>query len=208
MHTFKNKFDCLRNIKRCRRPFLYYSNSLATFYRELSARNTYLFWLSGMSIQTLICVLVKVELTPRSIWINVRSLGNKSADFVNYVCERKPDLFATTETWLRPNDDAVKAKVCPPGNSLLSVHVLGVCGSGAPLLYHDSLTVRKIVTSERRSFEHSKRIVKSSCSHNLRVVVLYHPVYSKERMVSISTSFAEFLRYLETCINFQRNNCC
>lgn len=38
-----------------------------------------------------------------------------TADFVDYVCETKVDLFAITETWLCPNDDAIRNESCPVG---------------------------------------------------------------------------------------------
>lgn len=45
--------------------------------------------------------------------LNIQLLRNKTADFVDYVCETKVDLFAITETWLCPNDDAVRNESCP-----------------------------------------------------------------------------------------------
>ena len=46
---------------------------------------------------------------------NARSVKNKSADIVDYVCDCKADLFAITETWLGADDAAVRAELCPDG---------------------------------------------------------------------------------------------
>lgn len=43
--------------------------------------------------------------------MNVRSIKNKSAVFVDYVNSCKADLFALTETWLGKNDDAHRQKL-------------------------------------------------------------------------------------------------
>ena len=50
--------------------------------------------------------------------LNIRSLRNKTADFVDYVCKTKVDLFAITETWLCPNNDAIRNESCPVGYDL------------------------------------------------------------------------------------------
>ena len=43
-------------------------------------------------------------------YVLVKSLENKTVDFVDYVCKTKLDLFAIMETWLHvcPNDDAIR----------------------------------------------------------------------------------------------------
>lgn len=43
-------------------------------------------------------------------YVLVKSLENKTVDFVDYVCKTKLDLFAIMETWLHiySNDDAIR----------------------------------------------------------------------------------------------------
>ena len=38
--------------------------------------------------------------------LNAQSLRNKSADFVDYICDFKPDIVAVPETWFKEIDSA------------------------------------------------------------------------------------------------------
>lgn len=76
--------------------------------------------------------------------LNIRSLRNKTADFVDYVCETKVDLFVKTETWLCPNDDAIRNESCPVGYVLVDHSRTGRKGGGTALVYRHSLTVKTI----------------------------------------------------------------
>ena len=131
--------------------------------------------------------------------LNIRSLRNKTADFVDYVCETKVDLFAITETWLCPNDDAIRNESCPVGYVLADHSRTGRRGGGTALVYRNSLTVKKIDAGEKTSFEFSEWTVQSA-SHNLRIIVIYRPPYSDVHKVPMSTFFAEFADYVETIL--------
>ena len=78
--------------------------------------------------------------------LNIRSLRNKTADFVDYVCETKVDLFVKTETWLCPNADAIRNESCPVGYVLVDHSRTGRSrkGGGIALVYRHSLTVKTI----------------------------------------------------------------
>ena len=47
--------------------------------------------------------------------LNARSLNNKSAAFLDLVCNVKADLFTICETWLRDHHSAVLSELTPPG---------------------------------------------------------------------------------------------
>ena len=91
--------------------------------------------------------------------VNIQSLRNKTADFVDYVCKTKVDLFAITETWLCPNDDAVRNESCPVCYVLADHSRTGRRGGGTTLVYWNSLTVKKIATGEKTSFGFSELTV-------------------------------------------------
>ena len=129
--------------------------------------------------------------------LNIRSLRNKTADFVDYVCETKVDLFAITET--RPNDDAIRNESCPVGYVLADHSRTGRRGGSSTLVYRNSLTVKKIDAGEKTSFEFSEWTVQSA-SHHLRIIVIYRQPYSDEHRVTTSTFFAEFADYVETIL--------
>jgi len=70
---------------------------------------------------------------------NVRSLRNKTSDFVDYVCSTNVDIFAITETWLNVNDDTTRCAACPEGYYLADHPRSTGRGGGTALLYRDSL---------------------------------------------------------------------
>lgn len=43
--------------------------------------------------------------------LNARSVRNKSAVLMDYLCDCKADLYAKTETWLTEDDAAVRAEL-------------------------------------------------------------------------------------------------
>ena len=47
--------------------------------------------------------------------LNVRSIRNKSASFLEFVKDNNADLIAVTETWLRPEDtESFITRITPP----------------------------------------------------------------------------------------------
>ena len=52
------------------------------------------------------------------LW-NCQSVRNKTAALQDYLCEKKIDLRALTETWLSSDDDAVRAECIPNGCKIL-----------------------------------------------------------------------------------------
>ena len=53
--------------------------------------------------------------------LNAQSVRNKTADFVDYICENKYDLVAITETWLQKRDNAVRGELRPIGYQLITI---------------------------------------------------------------------------------------
>ena len=53
--------------------------------------------------------------------LNAQSVRNKTADFVDYICENKYDLVAITETWLQKRDNAVRGELRPTGYQLITI---------------------------------------------------------------------------------------
>ena len=63
--------------------------------------------------------------------MNVRSIKNKFAEFVDYVTSCKADLFTLTETWLGKNGFAHRAEITPTAvlaSSLSISHIMIVAG--------------------------------------------------------------------------------
>ena len=131
--------------------------------------------------------------------MNVRSIKNKSAEFVDYVTSCKADLFALTETWLSENDDAHRAEITPTGFKLIDHSRKNRRGGGTGLIFRGILNVEKVAARDLRSFEYLELIV-SSGTFKFRLVILYRPPYSPSHPVSTSTFIADFADYLETLI--------
>ena len=131
---------------------------------------------------------------------NARSVKNKSAAILDYICDCKADLFAITETWLSADDAAVRTELCPEGYKFIDHPRLGRSGGGTGLVYRDSLGIKKADAGEKESFEFSEWTVTSSSSRNLRVVIVYRPPYSDEHRVSTNVFFTEFSIYLESIL--------
>ena len=123
--------------------------------------------------------------------LNARSVRNKTVDIFYSICESKADLIAITETWLTKNDSAVKVELCPVGYKIVDHPRTGRTGGGTALIFRDTLNVKKVDGGQKDSFEFSEWIVTSS-SHNVRIVIVYRPPYSKDHKVSTSVFFDEF----------------
>ena len=49
-------------------------------------------------------------------FLNIRSIRNKSASFLEFIKDNNADLIAVTETWLRPEDtEGFISSITPPG---------------------------------------------------------------------------------------------
>lgn len=132
--------------------------------------------------------------------MNTQSIRNKTADFVDYVCENEFDLVAVTETWLKAIDDSVRAQLCPTGYKFLDKSREGRRGGGTALLYRDSLRVTMANSGQLESFEYSEWIVTPSASNNLRIFIFYRPPYSEDHRVPMSVFFDEFSNHIESVI--------
>lgn len=89
--------------------------------------------------QLLLCVL------------NARSLGNKSASFVDLVCDSKADLLAVSETWLTDNDTAILSEIIPKGYKLFHCPRSDRRGGGTALIFKESIksTLEKFRLQEK-----------------------------------------------------------
>ena len=71
--------------------------------------------------------------------LNARSLNNKAAEFVDFVCDRKPDLVANTETWFTDDESASRVLCTPEGYKLLDCPRLGRLGGGTGVLFRTGI---------------------------------------------------------------------
>jgi len=131
--------------------------------------------------------------------LNVRSIANKSALFVDYINECKADLVAITETWLSDSDSAVCYKITPPGYKLFLCPGSDRRGGGTALLFRDNINVCKLESGSKISFEFSEYRV---CTGSLciRLVIIYRPPYFINHPVTVNSFIDEFSEYLGSVV--------
>lgn len=132
--------------------------------------------------------------------LNAQSIRNKTANFVDYVCDYKHDLVAVTETWLRTADDAIRVELCPVGYKFIDFPRKGRNGGGIGLLYRDYFKVAKVRNGEEKSFEYCELLVQASTSCKIRVVIVYRPPYNENHRVSMGMFINEFSNYMDSII--------
>ena len=131
--------------------------------------------------------------------LNARSVGNKSAVLMDYLCDCKADLYAKPEIWLTEDDAAVRAELNLDGYNFLDHSRQGRCGGGTGLIFRDSLRVKNVDAGEKSSFEFSKWTV-TTVSNCIRLFKIYRPPYSDKRKVPTTVFFREFSDFLESVL--------
>ncbi|XP_028399338.1 uncharacterized protein LOC114522790 [Dendronephthya gigantea] len=131
--------------------------------------------------------------------INTRSLNNKSAEFIDFICDRQPDIVALTETWFHEHETAARSLCTPTGYNLFDHPRLGRHGGGTGVLFRNNLTVNRVSAAERRSFEYSEWHIKAG-TRRIRLIVVYRIPYSDIHPISTTTFFDEFSKFLESVV--------
>ena len=108
-------------------------------------------------------------------------------------------IFSITETWLTQNDAAVCKEITPNRYRLFHCPHTDPRGGGTALLCRESLNIRRLSTGEKTSFEFSEYMI-DGLSLQLRLVIVYRPLYSAAHPVTSSTFFPEFSEYLESFV--------
>ena len=135
--------------------------------------------------------------------LNARSLRNKSAAFVELVCDVKMDLVTICESWLKPHHSAVLSELTPPGyKTLAHCPRIGRGGGGTALLYREGIDVVNVFSEEKSSYEVSEWLV-SLGSTRLRTIIVYRPPYSVDHPITASVFLREFANYLESIVMSQ-----
>ena len=153
--------------------------------------------------------LIQIDISPLStvsvtrsvkfcLW-NAQSIRNKSASFTDYICDKRIDLIALTETWFADNDAAAKAECIPDCYKLSGQSRSGRKGGGTALVYRSCISVKRIDAYQRSSFEIPEFTL---ANHSWRVLlaIIYRPPYSSTHPVTTATFITEFADYLESFV--------
>ena len=132
--------------------------------------------------------------------LNAQSVRNKTADFVDYICENKYDLVAITETWLQKRDDAVRVEHRPTGYKLIDHPRSRRGGGGIGLLFRDCLRVNTVRSAEKEAIDYCELLVQLPTSCKLRIIIAYRTQPSENHRVPRSTLLKEFSDLMECVI--------
>ena len=131
--------------------------------------------------------------------VNVRSIRNKTSDFVTSVTDENYDICMVTETWLKEDDSAKRIECTLPGFDFLDVPRIDRNGGGTGLLAKSRLKARLVHSSCKSSFEFSEWKLKCQ-SGFITLIIVYRPPYSAQHPVTARTFIEEFSNYLESAI--------
>ena len=217
-HLWKNlkQTGILKRLRGCRggRPRNVISSSSATFLPHLPSLDSSNSSIAVGSEQRIIhnvdanaeSVISQVT-SPASkkyvnfcLW-NAQSIKNKTACFSDYLCEKKIDLAALTETWFNNFDSAVKAECLPDGYKLFDIARKDQRGGGIALVYRNNFVIKAVDSRPHyESFEAAELILTSSQTSRLRLSIIYRPPYSSAHPVCTGTFITEFSNYLESFV--------
>ena len=131
--------------------------------------------------------------------VNVRSLRNKTHDFVDNILEDKYDICMITETWLDGADDVIMTEATPSGFCFDHQPREQRAGGGVGLLCKQNFRPQRRPTLQKNTFEYCEWTLKIK-NENILAVVIYRPPYSEHHLHSVTEFIKEFCDYQETII--------
>jgi len=132
--------------------------------------------------------------------INATSLNDKSAPFLDLVCDVREDFFTIPETWVKDHHSAVLSKLAPSRYRAL-VHCLRPSRRGGCIasLVKEEINVSNVSSNEKTSFDVPEWLV-SFGSAPVCTVTVYRPPYSEDHPITTGAFFHEFAEYLESVV--------
>ena len=133
-------------------------------------------------------------------YANIRSINNKYPAIAKFIYDNDTDLFAMSETWLRPDiTSANSLEIIPPGYSLYQQPRVARRGGGLGFFIKDGLDASVVSTQTCSTFENF--LIKISLNkESFYFLNIYRPPSS-----STSTFFEHFQSLLED-IHFTTEN--
>ena len=131
--------------------------------------------------------------------VNVRSIKNKTVDFVDNIINDNYDLCMVTEMWLTNSDSLVVNEATPSGYYFDHVQRSDRAGGGIGIVCKSSVKPKEISAGQKKTYEVSEWILRS-ITDIFNVAVIYRPPYCEQNKVSITDFTAEFSSCLENII--------
>ena len=108
--------------------------------------------------------------------LNIRSIRNKSASFLEFVKDNNADLIAVTETWLRPEDtEGFISSITPPGYKFTHVPRNVKKGGGVGFFIKEDLSFEQVSKNNCQAFESVSIQISTEGAKDVIFHVLYRP---------------------------------
>ena len=108
--------------------------------------------------------------------LNIRSIRNKSASFLEFVKDNNADLIAVTETWLRPEDtEGFISSITPPGYKFTHVPRNVKKGGGVGFFIKEDLSFEQVSKNNCQAFESISIQISTEGAKDVIFHVLYGP---------------------------------
>ena len=118
---------------------------------------------------------------------NVRSARKNTEEIMNNIVEEELDLSFMCETWIDNEDSVTKVKLKTELLSFKGNKQKSGKGGGVGLIYRKGYDVDVLELGELASFEYCLYKITVSGKHQLMVLLIYRPPYSKEHLVMVGT---------------------
>ena len=132
--------------------------------------------------------------------VNAGSVRNKASLLHDQLVSTDIDICTITETWLKPEDNKIRAEITPIGYVFRDCPRGSRPGGGTGIVCKSSFTPQLTRSGELHSFEHSEWILNIG-KRPTQLNVIYRPPYSVKHPVSSSTFLQEFAEYLEAAVS-------
>ena len=139
----------------------------------------------------------KIPQTFTVLYVNARSVGNKTDEIRDCLMDEDVDALALSETWLRGDatDDTILAELMPEAYQCEHTPRVTRGGGGVALITKKHLPCLKVRTHAYRTFEYIECLL--GTGPPLRIVVLYRPPPSQALYVPFSDFITDFDSYLQ-----------
>ena len=124
--------------------------------------------------------------------LNIRSIRNKSASFLEFVKDNNADLIAVTETWGPEDTEGFISSITPPGYKFTHVPRDVKKGGGVGFFIKEDLSFEKVSKNNCQTFESTSIQISTEGAKDVIFHVLYRPPN-----ISKSQFLGEFGMFLE-----------
>ena len=131
--------------------------------------------------------------------INLRSVRNKSAAFLNSIIDGCYDIVVYTESWLNMHDDVIRTLITPQGFELIDSPRENRVGRGIGIIFKSGFKMKLISKGIKLSYEYLE-VNFIAQGYNIILLIVYRPPYSQANSVTTNVFFDKFESHLDSLI--------